>query len=108
MPDWANEAWCRTMQSIVRRIGTLSFGGFPCPFQWTSPRILAARRNSKEYGRGNTEKSLRHMIRFADVFPHEAVVSALRRELSWTYFKEIIYLDDPLKRNFYAELCRIG
>jgi predicted nuclease of restriction endonuclease-like (RecB) superfamily len=26
--------------------------------------------------------------------------------LSWTHFKEILYLDDPLKRDFYAELCR--
>jgi predicted nuclease of restriction endonuclease-like (RecB) superfamily len=60
-----------------------------------------------EYGRGYTEKSLRHMIRFADAFPDEVIVSALRRELSWTHFKEIIYLDDPLKRDFYAEMCRI-
>ncbi|MDP2844925.1 MAG: DUF1016 N-terminal domain-containing protein, partial [Candidatus Methanoperedens sp.] len=35
------------------------------------------------------------------------IVSALRRELSWTHFKEIIYIDDPLKRDFYAEMCRI-
>jgi predicted nuclease of restriction endonuclease-like (RecB) superfamily len=59
-----------------------------------------------EYGRGYTEKSLRHMIRFAEVFPDEAIVSALRRELSWTHFKEIIYLDSSLKRDFYAEMCR--
>jgi hypothetical protein len=39
-----------------------------------------------EYGRGYTEKSLRHMIRFAEAFPDEVIVSALRRELSWTHF----------------------
>ncbi len=60
-----------------------------------------------EYGRGYTEKSLRHMIRFAEAFPDEVIVSALRRELSWTHFKEIIYLDNPLKRDFYAEMCRV-
>ena len=37
----------------------------------------------------------------------EQIVSTLRRELSWTHFKQIIYLDDPLKRNFYAEMCHI-
>lgn len=58
------------------------------------------------YGGGYSEKNLRHMIRFSETFPDEAIVSALRRELSWTHFKEIIYLDDPLKREFYAELCR--
>ena len=66
-----------------------------------------AQQLTAEYGRGYTEKSLRHMIRFAEAFPDEDIVSALRRELSWTHFKEIIYLDDPLKRDFYAELCRI-
>ena len=66
-----------------------------------------SRQLTEEYGRGYTEKSPRHMIRFAEVFPDEAIVSALPRELTWTHFKEIIYLDDPLKRDFYAELCRI-
>jgi len=37
----------------------------------------------------------------------EQIFSALRRELSWTHLKQIIYLDDPLKRDFYAEMCRI-
>ena len=60
-----------------------------------------------DYGRGFSEKSLRHMMRFAEVFADEEIVSALRRQLSWTHFRELIYLDDPLKRNFYAEMCRI-
>jgi predicted nuclease of restriction endonuclease-like (RecB) superfamily len=60
-----------------------------------------------EFGRGFSEKSLWHMIRFAEVFRDEKIVSALRRELSWTHLKQIIYLDDPLKRDFYAEMCRI-
>jgi len=29
------------------------------------------------------------------------------RQLSWTHFIAIIYLQDPLKRDFYAEMCRI-
>ena len=60
-----------------------------------------------EYGRGFSEKNLRHMVRFAEVFPEEKIVSALRRHLGWTHFKTIIYLDDPLKRKFYAEMCRL-
>jgi predicted nuclease of restriction endonuclease-like (RecB) superfamily len=65
------------------------------------------RQLTAEYGAGFSEKSLWHMIRFAQVYPDEKIVSALRRELSWTHFKEIIYIDDPLKRDFYAEMCRI-
>ena len=44
-----------------------------------------SRQLTAECGRGYTEKSLRHMIRFAEVFPDEKIVSALRRELSWTH-----------------------
>lgn len=62
---------------------------------------------TEEYGRGFSGKSLWHMMRFAEVFPDEEIVSALRRQLSWTHFKELIYLDDSLKREFYAELCRV-
>lgn len=60
-----------------------------------------------EFGRGFSEKSLRHMLRFAEAFPDERIVSALRRQLGWTHFKSIIYLDDELKRDFYAKMCRI-
>jgi predicted nuclease of restriction endonuclease-like (RecB) superfamily len=66
-----------------------------------------SRELAVEFGQGFSEKSLWHMIRFAEVFPDEEILSALRRELSWTHFKQIIYLDDPLKRDFYAEMCRI-
>jgi predicted nuclease of restriction endonuclease-like (RecB) superfamily len=27
--------------------------------------------------------------------------------LTWTHFRSLIYLDDPLKRDFYAEMCRV-
>ena len=49
-----------------------------------------SRRLTKQSGRGYKEKSPRHMIQFAEVFPDEAIVSALRREFSWTHFKELI------------------
>ncbi|MBW2108913.1 MAG: DUF1016 family protein [Deltaproteobacteria bacterium] len=65
------------------------------------------RQLEAEFGRGFSEKSLRHMIRFAEVFPDKQIVSALRRQLTWTHFKRLIYLDDPLKREFYVEMCRI-
>ncbi len=35
------------------------------------------------------------------------IVSALRRQLSWTHFKQLFYMDDALKRDFYAEMCRL-
>jgi len=35
------------------------------------------------------------------------IVAALRRQLGWTHFKSLIPIDDPLKREFYDEMCRI-
>lgn len=47
------------------------------------------------------------MIRFAQAFPAPEIVSALRRQLTWTHFKELSYVEDELKRSFYAEMCRV-
>ena len=60
-----------------------------------------------EFGRGFTVRNLFNMIRFAEVYPDPKIVSALRAQLGWTHFRQIIAMDDPLKRDFYAEMCRI-
>lgn len=60
-----------------------------------------------EYGRGFGKRNLFRMIRFAEVFPDPEIVSALLTQLSWTHFLQIIPIDDPLKRDFYAEMCRL-
>ena len=60
-----------------------------------------------DYGSGFSRRNLFNMIRFAEAFPDERIVHALRAQLSWTHFKSVIYLDDPLKRDFYAEMCRV-
>jgi predicted nuclease of restriction endonuclease-like (RecB) superfamily len=66
-----------------------------------------ARQLEIDYGRSFSEKNLRHMVAFASAFPDEAIVSSVRRQLSWTHLKQVIYLDDPLKRDFYTEMCRL-
>jgi predicted nuclease of restriction endonuclease-like (RecB) superfamily len=66
-----------------------------------------SRQLTAEYGRGFTEKGLRRMIQFAERFSDEEIVATLSRQLSWSHFVEIIPLDDPLKRDFYAEICRL-
>jgi predicted nuclease of restriction endonuclease-like (RecB) superfamily len=60
-----------------------------------------------EYGRGFARTNLFYMIQFAEIFPDEKIVHALRGQLSWTHFRELIAINDPLKREFYAELCRL-
>ena len=59
-----------------------------------------------EFGRGFGRRNLFHMVRFAEVFPDPEIVQSLIAQLGWTHFLHIIALDDPLKREFYTEMCR--
>jgi predicted nuclease of restriction endonuclease-like (RecB) superfamily len=70
-------------------------------------RIVSAlaKKLEAEYGRGFSEKNLRHMLRLAEVFADHQIVSTLSRQLAWSHFLEIIYLPDPLARDFYAQMC---
>jgi predicted nuclease of restriction endonuclease-like (RecB) superfamily len=65
------------------------------------------RQLEAEFGRGFGKRNLFRMIRFAEAFPDFKIVSALMTQLGWTHFLHIIPMDDPLKRDFYAEMCRV-
>lgn len=73
-------------------------------------QIVAAvgRELETRYGRGFGEKNLRRMVQFATVSPENSIVAALRRQLTWAHFKQLIPLREPLKREFYAEMCRVA
>jgi len=72
-------------------------------------QIVAAvgRQLEAQYGRGFGEKNLRRMVQFATVFDEPKIVATLSRQLGWSHFIDLIPLKDPLKREFYAEMCRI-
>ncbi|MDV2857528.1 YhcG family protein [Oceanimonas sp. CAM02] len=64
-----------------------------------------AKRLTTQFGRGWSKQQLRHCMKFADSIKDADIVSALRRQLSWTHIKALIYIDDPLKRDFYAQMA---
>ncbi len=66
-----------------------------------------SRELTQEYGSGWSEKQLRHCLYFVETFPDIKIVSTLWRQLSWSHFKEIIYLKTDLERDFYSQMCRI-
>ena len=68
--------------------------------------VSLAQQLEAEHGRGFSHKNLRHMLRFAEVFDAEEIVYALSRQLSWTHLRTLIYIDDPLKRDFYLTMSR--
>jgi len=68
---------------------------------------LVSGRLTAEYGKGFRRSNVFHMIRFAEVFDDAKIVQTLSGLLSWSHFVEIIYLRDPLQRQFYAEMARV-
>jgi predicted nuclease of restriction endonuclease-like (RecB) superfamily len=61
-----------------------------------------------EFGRGFSRRNLFNMIQFTEVFPDRRIVQSLTAQLGWTHFSLLLRLgNDPLKRDFYAEMCRI-
>lgn len=62
---------------------------------------------TREFGQGYSVPNLSRMIHFAEVFPDARIVSTLSQELGWSHLVEILPLEDSLRRDFYAEMCRI-
>ena len=65
-------------------------------------QILAelSERLTAEFGKGFTEANLRNMRQFYLAFPKR---NALRSELSWTHYRELMRVPDTKAREFYLE-----
>lgn len=59
------------------------------------------------FGRGWREQQLRHCVRCAEVFSDERILYTLCTELSWSHIRQLMFIDDKLKRDFYIEMCRM-
>ena len=66
-----------------------------------------ALRLTEKYGNGWSNKTLLHCLRCAETFNEDEIVSAVRRQFTWTHIKTLCYVKDPLSRQFYMEMCRI-
>jgi len=60
-----------------------------------------------QYGKGWSAQQLRHFVRFSSSYPDEQIVCTLCIQLSWSHFRQIIFIEDLLKREFYIELCKL-
>lgn len=59
------------------------------------------------YGNGWSKRHIHHCLRFAEIFPDVKIVHTLCSQLSWSHFRIIASIEDPLKRLFYIEMCKI-
>lgn len=64
-----------------------------------------AKQLTETFGKGWSKKQLHHCLRFAEAFSDPNIVSAVRRQLSWTHLKRLIYIDDSIKREFYLQMA---
>ena len=61
-----------------------------------------ALRLTAEYGSGYDESNLRYMRLFYLAFP---IRDALRHELSWTHYRSLTRVSDPIAREWYMNEC---
>jgi predicted nuclease of restriction endonuclease-like (RecB) superfamily len=64
-----------------------------------------ADRLGAEYGTGFSRTNLFNMLRFAETFPDFEIVQPLAGQLGWTHVTHLIYVQDPLAREFYTRMC---
>lgn len=71
--------------------------------------ILArvAQQLTRDYGRGFSYSALTRMVKLYEAYPDQKIVATLSQVLSWSHFRELLPLEQPLQRDFYAELCRV-
>ncbi len=62
---------------------------------------------SQNYGSGFSYSTLTRSVKFYESFQDEKIVATLSQQLSWSHFRELLPLEKPLQRDFYAEMCRI-
>lgn len=64
-----------------------------------------AKTLTEQFGKGWGRTHLLYCVKFAEAFSDIEIVHALRGQLSWTHFKTLAYIDEPLKRDFYATMA---
>ena len=66
--------------------------------------VLLARKLQEQYGKGWSKQQLLHCLRSAETFSKNQILYAVRRQLSWTHLRTLIYINDKVKREFYLEM----
>ena len=64
-----------------------------------------SKRLTERYGKGWSEKKLRHCLRSAETFSEDEIISLTHNNLSWTHIKSLMYINDTTERHFYMLMC---
>lgn len=61
---------------------------------------------TQKFGRGWSVKQIHRFMQFAKEFPLEKVAT-LWRQLTWSHIKQLLPIEDELKRDFYIQICKM-
>lgn len=69
-------------------------------------KVLADKLQTK-FGRGFGLRVIHRCVQFERLFSDDRIVVSLSQHLKWTHFVSLLNISNQLKREFYAEMCRI-
>ena len=89
---------------VGNRINQAVLGGERADY---GKRVIATLSNelTVQFGKGWSKRNLAQMVKFAEVFWDIEIVHALRTQLSWTHIRQLIAIDEPIKRDFYTTMA---
>ena len=59
---------------------------------------------TNRYGTGFNKRNLQSFVKLNIVFQDITILHAVSAKLSWTHLRNIIYIDNPIKREFYIQM----
>lgn len=65
-----------------------------------------SKRLTVKFGKGFNKTSLFRMMKFYQKFSNYEIVATLSQQLTWSHFIELLTIEDALKRDFYASMCK--
>jgi len=98
-PTYDNEYW-----QVGKRIADEVLKGERADYGKQVIKSLS-KQLTQSVGKGWSAQQLRHCLRFSETFPDQEIVSTVWRQLSWSHLKQLVYIDDSLKREFYGSMA---
>ncbi|MDE5689113.1 MAG: PDDEXK nuclease domain-containing protein, partial [Duncaniella sp.] len=103
---FVNSEACRMNWSVGMRIKEDVLHNSRAEYGKQVVRHLAEKLVGK-YGNGWGFKKLQHCLRAAYTFSEDEIDYAVRRQLSWTHLRSLMFVENELARRFYMEMSRL-
>lgn len=69
--------------------------------------VTLSKQLTENFGKGWSIRQLQYCLRAAETFPDKQILHTLCAKLTWSHLRNIIYIENELKREFYIEICQL-